>query len=503
MRCTLGKMPKMKIKNLLIIIFFHLSSLGTFAQKQGNVWYFGDYAGLDFNGGTPTAISNGQITFPPGEGHNEGSSVISDSSGSILFYTDGMTVWNKNHQIMQNGDSLLGNFSSTQSAIIVPSPQDPNRLYYIFTISSGFCCGGNIGDGLRYSKVDMCQDSSLGEILVSEKNIKIMDTVTEKIAVTRHQNGIDYWVLTHKFYSSEFWAFQLTASGIADTVITSIGSVHNGPLAGTQGQLKFSPNGQKIALAASNGLNLLEIFDFDKATGIVSNPMSLYKPNSNNSAIYGVEFSPNNSVLYANGLSSFGPLYAFLAQYDLSSGNLSTINSSMLEIFTTSIGTMGGKGLQLGPDNKIYMVSTAYPSINLSVVNNPNVSGTGCNYQNQIIPLGSGQGSFSLPTFISGYDYSNTSIQCEPIGISNYTNASNYNIFPNPTSADAILMFSNPYNSQHVLKIFNHHGQLLRSISGIYSDKLEIQRNNLPSGLYYFQLWTDNRIVGNGRLIFE
>lgn len=262
-------------------------------QKQVNIWYFGDSAGVDFNSGSPSALLNGQLTYPSGQGHNEGTSAISDSSGSILFYSDGMTIWNKNHQIMQNGTGLLGNFSSTQSSIAVPDPANPNRFYYLFTISSGFCCGGNISDGLRYSKVDMCLDSSRGDVIPTEKNIKLVDTVAEKIAVTRHSNGIDYWILTHKFYSTEFWALHLASSGIIDTVVTAIGSSHTGSIAGSQGQLKFSPDGQKIAIGADNSLSLLELFDFDKATGIVSNYQPLNR--INNGYVYGVEFSPDGS----------------------------------------------------------------------------------------------------------------------------------------------------------------------------------------------------------------
>ncbi|MGL4597658.1 MAG: T9SS type B sorting domain-containing protein, partial [Bacteroidia bacterium] len=165
-----------------LVLFLLLCPLAVFAQKQGNNWYFGDSAAISFNTGIPTAIPNGQVAIPIGNSHSEGSSTISDSSGALLFYSNGMTVWNKNHQVMPNGTGLLGNFSSTQSSVIVPDPADPDQYYYLFTISSGFCCNGNVTDGMRYSIIDICADSARGAVMSSAKNIKVVDNVAEKIA---------------------------------------------------------------------------------------------------------------------------------------------------------------------------------------------------------------------------------------------------------------------------------------------------------------------------------
>src|SRR6185295_360819 len=80
------------------------------AQKQANLWYFGEYAGLDFNSGAPVLLTNGQT-------HNsttniEGCATISDSAGQLLFYTDGETVYNHLHALMPNGTNIGGGQSS-------------------------------------------------------------------------------------------------------------------------------------------------------------------------------------------------------------------------------------------------------------------------------------------------------------------------------------------------------------------------------------------------------
>ncbi|MBK7691246.1 MAG: T9SS type A sorting domain-containing protein [Bacteroidetes bacterium] len=459
------------------------------AQKQANVWYFGDKAGLDFSSGTPIPLSNGQIGYGNGINHMEGTAVISDSSGKMLFYTEGMHVWNKNHVQMPNGSGLLGNYSSTQSSTIVPDPTDPNRYFYLFTVSSGFCCNGNITDGLRYSKIDMCLEEELGDVLPTEKNVKLVDTVTEKIAVTQHANGIDYWIVTHKFYSNQFWALRLTATGITDTVISAIGSLHTGAISRTQGQLKFSNTGNKIIIGGSNGMDVLDVFDFDKTSGMLSNAKSIKKINNDHVSVFGVEFSADDSKLYVNGLTSLGLMYASFVQYDLSAGggNIDSINASVYVIYKDTVGLMAPCGLQIGPDQKIYHVSIN-DQTKLSVVINPNAAGAACDYQDQAITLAAGtKGSYTLPSFIAGFDYNNALTQCdivEPNSLNDVEESVDFICSPNPFSEKLTIHIS-PSLQIKTLRLINCVGVVVRNIP-IGSDKIiTIQRDQLPAGMYF------------------
>jgi hypothetical protein len=476
---------------LLLCIMPHF----LFAQKQGNVWYFGDKAGLDFSSGIPIPLSNGQLGYGNGINHMEGTAVISDSSGKLLFYSQGMNVWNKNHLVMSNGSGLLGNYSSTQSSLIVPDPADPNRYFYLFTVSSGFCCNGNITDGLRYSKIDMCLDEELGDVLPTEKNIKLVDTVTEKITATQHANGIDYWILTHKFYSNQFWALRLTASGITDTVISAIGSLHDGAISRTQGQLKISNSGNKIIIGGSNGMDVLDLFDFDKSTGVVSNAKSIKKINNNHVSVYGVEFSADESKLYVNGLTSLGLMYASFVQYDLSAGggNIDSINASVYVIYKDTVGLIGPCGLQIGPDQKIYHVSIN-DQTTLSVVMNPNASGIACNYQDQAIALAAGtKGSYSLPSFIAGFAYNNGLTQCdivEPNYIKDVDEQVDFIFGPNPFS-DKLNVHISPTLQIKTLRLLNCLGMVVRNIPIGSNKNFSISRNHLPAGMYFIS-YTDS-----------
>src|SRR4030095_13597264 len=106
------------------------------------------------------------------------------------------------------------------------------------------------------------------------------------------------WLLTHQRNNSRFEARLITENGIGAPVYSDVGSVHsadppNGEH-GLTGTMKVSKNNLRIGLA--NLQRVIEVFDFNPATGIVSNAISLPMAAPNNG--YGVCFSPDNSKFY-------------------------------------------------------------------------------------------------------------------------------------------------------------------------------------------------------------
>jgi hypothetical protein len=148
--------------------------------QEGNIWYFGINAGLDFNVTPPKAITDGAIST------YEGCATICNKKGQLLFYTDGIKVYDRTHHTMPNGTGLLGNSSSTQSAIIVPNPGDSN-LYYIFTAD---CAENAFADGYTFSVVDMRLNNHLGNV-TAQKNISLYKPCTERLTAVKAANGID------------------------------------------------------------------------------------------------------------------------------------------------------------------------------------------------------------------------------------------------------------------------------------------------------------------------
>ena len=366
----------MKLLTLLILFSFLLipATIG-YGQNESNIWYFGNTAGIDFNSGSPMALSNSAMST------QEGCASICNNNGDILFYTDGSTVYNANHLVMPNGTGLFGDISSTQSAIIVKKPGSLFE-YYIFTVDVG---GGP--NGVSYSIVDMSLQSGLGDVSVA--NVSIYNPSCEKITAVRHSNGVDYWIVTHEVMSNNYRSYLFSSSGLSIIpVISSVGAYLGG--SGnlfTIGYLKANISGTKIATALY-GIDTTQVFDFDNTNGLITNPISLPAVEP-----YGVEFSRNGQFLYVSG-------YGSLFQYDLLAGNENDINNSQFNLFTTTSYQVWA--LQLAPDYRIYCASN---SAMIGTISNPSQSGSNCNFNlsgfNLQLPHSSNLG---LPTFQNEID---------------------------------------------------------------------------------------------------
>jgi hypothetical protein len=389
----------------LIIVFSLLFSISGIAQKQSYNWLFANSCALDFNSGSPVPFDAfGSIST------HEGSASISNEDGELLFYSDGSTVWNKDQLVMPNGTGLGGGISSTQSALIIKKPDNEN-IYYLFTIAQE---GGPYG--MRYNEVDMTLDGGLGDIN-AVKNIVIEEETTEKLAAVLHQNGKDIWVVTQKAGSNVFHSYLVTSDGITLTpVISTIGEVLSNSTTAGVGYLKASPNGLKMASAKylDEGLDL---FDFDNATGILSNVQSLTV-----SYPYGVEFSSNNSVLYVT--THYGDEMG-IHQFDISVCGEDNIQDTRTFLGAS---TIGSQALVLGKDDKIYAATHIHSF--LDVIEYPNNLGLACNFLDNEIDLMAGGGSglsiIGLPNFQNSWNYKHhyfTICENDTVALTDYKNS--------------------------------------------------------------------------------
>lgn len=372
----------MKALQYIILILFPLVSI---AQRENNIWHFGDKAGLDFNSGSPVNLSDGQINTI------EGCASISNASGQLLFYTDGIKVWNRNHQVMPNGSGLRGNSSSTQSGIIVPKPNS-NTVYYLFTTTQT----GGI-DGMQYNEIDITLNGGLGDV-TTNKNIPLYTPTCEKICAVKNLADNTYWVVTHGFRNNAFAAFKIDESGVHTTpVISNVGTaiLYTIPFDAykTQGYLKFSPNGSKVVCV--NAYTNVELFDFDIATGILTNPIILNKA-SQNKYCYGAEFSPSGNILYLSSSRAANIDQNRILQYDLTAPDIPASEILINTNFTIKIG-----GLQLASNCKIYVANSSATIGNRSlfVINNPDILGVNCDFGSSNVPL-TGRCYVGLPQFI-------------------------------------------------------------------------------------------------------
>jgi gliding motility-associated-like protein len=375
-------------RNVIFIVAGLLLAQYSFAQRN-NIWYFGVRGGLDFNntgsGPTPAVLGNSAMVT------NEGCSSICDSDGNLLFYSNGVTVYNRNHQVMLNGDNLAGDISSVQACIIVPVPGN-NNLFYIFTSDA---LEHSFANGYTYSIVNIIGDGGKGEVVT--KNAVLWGSCTERMVAARHANGTDVWLITNDNNSNTFRSWLINCNGLITTpVVSSVGLVMNQHYTTNNGMLKVSPDAKKLCQThfpepdvTSFTPNFFQLFDFDNATGAITNPRTV---TLSNARVLACEFSSDSKLLYLTN-----PSGKTIEQVEATLPTTSAIASSQLTINTSPSGYYG---IQLAPDGKIYLADIG-PA--LGAINRPDVKGSGCNYVNRQITLAPGSSYLSLPAYINDF----------------------------------------------------------------------------------------------------
>ncbi len=408
-RCTkknpiFGKIyPEVRRVSALLVLGLFVIFGNLMAQKEGAIWYFGQNAGLDFNQYYPKPLTNGKTET------REGVATICDKEGNLLFYTDGQTVYNRNHQMMANGDGLFGDISSTQSSIIVPKPGKPLE-YYIFTVDK-VGSDSEPGMGVNYSIVDLMQNAPLGR--VTQKNIPLFPgnkfKFTEKITAVKHKDGESYWIVTHLFDNWVFYVVKLDRFGLQPPEMYTEGSQHVNTdpedryNRGATGYLKSSPKGDFLAVAIESR-KFFELFTFDNATGKIKYLVNLpagnrERPLTPSSAAYGVEFSPTSNYFYGSTREG-----GYIYQWNVAKINDTMAIRNSVKIIRENKSILCG-ALQLGFNGKIYVSLSGQPY--LGVIKSPIQEN--CQYEEHGASLvdnetgKGGKGYFGLPTFLPDF----------------------------------------------------------------------------------------------------
>lgn len=416
----------------LLLCFLWLLA-GSSAQAQGETayWYFGGGAGLYFgpfqNGAYPfpQALTNSAMSFTW-----EACAVASNADGDLLFYTNGVNIWRADGSMMNSTTNTLGgNTSSTQGALVVKKPGSDN-IYYVFTAQAVETVPSTSATMPHYyTTVDMSIGGT-GAVVTYNTPLNKGGTAlqgTEKMQAIQHSNGRDVWVVLHEWHSDIFCAYLVTPSGVnPDPVMSQIGSIHvvnvsGGAIANDKWQasgcMKFSPDGRRLAVTVP-GVNLdgtsqspmtsgtVEIFAFNQATGRVAAPPGGVVRFAPVEPPYGVEFSPDNRLLYLSA-ATYSAGTARLLQYDLRATDIPASE------YTITTGTYRWRGLQLARNGKIYVARIGASS--LGVINSPNTTHANCNFVQSGVGLSGGESQYTLPNFVQSFlgDKHPPAVQCD------------------------------------------------------------------------------------------
>lgn len=387
-----------------MLAFFLVLALG--AGAQNGTWFFGTNAGMSFTN-TGTVPLAGSVM-----NQSEGCASIVDASNNVVMYTNGISIWNGVG--VNQGYTLSGHASTTQSAIIVPIPQLGCRAYYIFTVQAAETnYGNNINKrGLRVSLANVTgiAPNCTVTILPADLDVNLMaaafpnDLVAEKLCAVSDGSG-GYWVTVHglglyktysggtfntpintggeaNFYSVHVTAANNTITNLASSLLVNTfatgqhrstqigGGVYSG-----QGQMKYNTFGTQIGCVMT-GTREMQLYDVNPATGVISNQILLPTAFTiaGDDLTYGFEFSANG--IYAYVSTTFGSNNGVF-QLDVSSGVAATIAASKTQVgFAPAVFGYYYGALQIGPDDQIYVALPTQTS--LDVISSPNA--LACNY---------------------------------------------------------------------------------------------------------------------------
>jgi gliding motility-associated-like protein len=345
-----------------------------FGQKQANFWYFGHKAALDFVNFYPIPLDNSLMDTP------EGAASISDAAGKLLFYTDGVNIWDSNGARL-NTTNLNGDPSSTQSATIVPDPNTTDQ-YFVFTTKS-FIEGIQENTGVSYYTVKISSGSTG---TVSGPVVLAPNTAEKFLAVPfiYETNKTGYWFIMPELNSNRFIEVKFQgqfSSPVYQTVPINLlnDPIEYGKMRCQAGQIKVNDRGDRIALAVEGG-KFFEVLRFDISDGKISNSILIPAGSSwagnfaRQLSAYGVEFSPSGRFGFAPDIGNF--LYGtardsgYVYQWDLS--NYDQNDRTQLIKSSKFLSTDPEKpcgAMQMGPNGKIYIAYNGQDFI--GVINSP------------------------------------------------------------------------------------------------------------------------------------
>lgn len=353
--------------NLLAVALFFI-----FNSAHSQIWHFGSTAGIDFSGGSPVSINGGMTVT------QEGIAAQYDCNGDLVFYSDGVNVWNSAHTAFSGGP--LSGTSSMAQVLTCPKPGTNGVEYFIFYGAPG---GAGFGATIRYAVLD----ATTSTITVKDLNLPTVGGAIffEGMSLVAHSNGTDYWLVTHRGNSSRFDMYLIDGVSGADGIAWNRNENFGTAMAygsSSIGYMATSKNNDRIAYANSMS-GRIEVFDFDNTNADITLMPRTWNAGAG-AWTYGVEFSPNGLYVFIGVIS--GGLQGLIQ------GNISTAVTIFLD--TKRIGAV-----RRGPDDKIY-TATIWES-DLGVVNNPDLWGAAAGWDPTAIGgagLGANQVQDGLPT---------------------------------------------------------------------------------------------------------
>lgn len=495
---------RLKANYVLVCFFvFMLYSEYSVGQKENNAWMIGTYGPpikhsfIDFNTSFPIVDSVYSTLY-----FFLTNASICDTSGQLLFYTNGHVIYNRNHDSLFNTSGINPGWATDyyepygmgipQGAFIIPNPGNDGQ-YLLFYESSEIVLldsvAGTSPINLSYSLIDMIIDGGMGGVVSGSKNIvAINDTlVYGRITGVKHANGRDWWVMVHHFDNDEYYSILVTPAGVLGPFSQHIGRHHR--FERLLMQSCFSPQGNQFVMGLTVNKqtleNVVDLFNFDRCSGLLSNHREIEIPDTVLLAT-GCSFSPSGRWLYVSTNKS-------IYQFDTWDTNINATRTIVSTWDTTQFPHRTYYHHLLGPDGKVY-VTNWFSADFIHVINDPDIQGQACNVVHEQVQLHA-LNAFMMPNATNYSLGSLTGSICDSLSSSHeIIHDFKISIFPNPSKGNISLSYSLPQNKNGNIEVYNLHGHLIYQL--IVPQWSSNQFINLPgsmaSGIYHCVIRSDH-----------
>jgi hypothetical protein len=496
------------ISILLLTIVLGVS--GLYSQNRNRNWVFSDSIGLKFN--IDGSVS--QFTANLNGAQRHSCAVISNKLGQLQFYAGGsgtIAPASNSLKIFRGDNGLLANYPGVVTGLGSLTcqfflPLDEIDTKYCFAHLEPHP-NENRHMLITLSEIDASLDGGMGSF-TSQKGIIVngpTDTLTQGMYAIRHANGRDWWIITHQWGNNTFVIVLVDSNLNYEILRQNIGSIHSidGQVYAGGNLPYFQFDAKRNKLIVNNGERLLEILDFDRCTGILSNPSVIYAPismvNNPGLSFYYNALSPSGQFFYMVTFD-FSDTTARLVQFDLFSSNIP--NSK--EILFSKYAPTGANFAQigLGPDKKLYTIcwgdttdTTNVTQPNpyyLSIIEKPDLPYPACNFIPKGLWLNGRMAWMGIPDFID-YDIGPVDGSvCDTLGIDASNNrdvkVSEIKVYPNPSDGNITVgiieqkfIIYNLVGSQVGVCESNHKGEVTLP-------------NEIPDGIYIIQTVPQDKV---------
>ena len=361
-----------------------LCSISSFSQWHDAIWMYGQndpvdprYGTfyLDFNEMDPQLhVLNRDMNL------DVTVATMCDSTGNLLFYTNGIYLANFNHEMLENGDSLnpgeltwqysQNGLFTFQSLIALPFPEHENQFYLLHLKLDYDTKFGLAVNTFYATLIDMSKNDGYGKVI--EKNIELLTNQTlGTITAVKHSNGRDWWLVISDFLGYYYKVFEVTPDGLS--LLSEQDFMGIPPeVFGINGAIVFSSDGTKMA-QFEVPLDQVVFYDFDRCTVVISDPNVVQLPETTLGG--GQAFSSNGRFFYI--ASS-----VFILQLDLWASDIEAsldtvaIYDGFVDPSTSGLATRFF-AMQNGPDGRIY-INTTNATKYLHYIQYPNKKGDSC-----------------------------------------------------------------------------------------------------------------------------